>query len=730
MTTTRAVATTSRKTDADGRTEPQKLHAELMSWFRQELQRQAANRHQMGIDEDYYDSIQATEEETREMIDRGQFPVAWNEVKPTLDWLIGTERRARTDYKVIARNDDSKEAGDDARVKTKLLKYLEDVGRVTFERSHAFTKGLKGGVGWLEIGVRADPEQEPVYVRSESWRNILYDSLGERLDLEDSRYVFRFRHVDLDVAQAYFPDKAQALADVATASEEETYSKFYEGRRVTDFGPQGASLPDKYTYFDSSAWLNNPRQRVLMIECWHKKPFRQSTGQGMGTYDRTYMRMRCTIMTLDGIVADEWSPYKHNRFPFVPIWMYRRGKDNAPYGPVRPIRGAQDAVNKAMSKSIWESSANQLIIEKGAVDQKIMTLDELRDEASNPAGVMVLAEGGLTKMKLQSRDDRIQGHMAIIDQGVRSIRTTGGVTTENLGQESSATSGKAIGLKQDQGGIVTSELFDNLMLARQLEGEITISLLEQYYDQPKIFSIAGERGRYEYERVNIRNEQTGEVINDVTARATEFVIGEQAWRQTIQQAAFESMMELLGNLANIAPQAVLAMLANVLEMGDFPNKKTMVEQVRKALGQPDPDAPMTPEQQAEQLRKQSEEQRRVVLEMRKLEADLSLLEAKGESVSAEALSKRVRAMYEAMQAGQVVASVPNVAPVADEILRGSGYRDLQGTDPNIPKPQVSVAPAAAQVPPAVAVPSPDLRPSALDGVGRGVETPASDGVRT
>jgi len=99
--------------------------------------RQQANRYQMALDENYYDSIQWTPDEAAAVRPRGQNPIVYNEVKPTIDWLIGTEWRMRHDFKVLARNDRSKEASADAQVKTKLLKYLDDVNRASFERSLA-----------------------------------------------------------------------------------------------------------------------------------------------------------------------------------------------------------------------------------------------------------------------------------------------------------------------------------------------------------------------------------------------------------------------------------------------------------------------------------------------------------------------------------------------------------------------------------------------------------------
>jgi hypothetical protein len=296
-----------------------------------------------------------------------------------------------------------------------------------------------------------------------------------------------------------------------------------------------------------------------------------------------------------------------------------------------------------------------------------------------------------------------------------TIRNSAGVTAENRGLDSNAQSGKAVNLKQQQGETVTAELFDNLLMARQMEGEIVLSLCEQYQTEPKVFSVAGDRGKYEYERINKVDPETGERINDITARAANFVIGEQAWRQNLMQANFESMMELLGQMTTIAPEVVKAMLTSVLELADMPNKKSMLKDVRQALGQPDPDEPPTAEQMAQQQRAQTLEQARFDAEIAALKADVVEAQKRGEKMDADAVEKRVRAIYQAMQAAQVLATVPQVAPSGDEILRSAGHHDAGGEDPNL------VAPSQ----PAPALP--ELQQA--DGIAAGIETQRADGVR-
>lgn len=703
-------ATTGRKKLPTSQSEKDK-HSRLMSWFHQEMSRQAHNRYQMSLDEDYYDSIQWLPEEAAELKARGQNPTVYNEIKPTIDWLIGVERRTRTDFNIIASSDDSPEADDDAKTKTKLLKYIAEANRLEFERSHAADDTFKAGLGWIEVGINPDPEDEPIYVRAESWRNMLYDSLGPRRDLEDSRYLFRFRMVDLDIAIAYFPDKEQQLRASCVSRDADHYMEWWNGRPVDeqmDFMP----MPGKFAMYDSDSWLNNTRERVMLIEAWYKEPTKETRG-GTSALDRTRMKMRCTIMTEKSIVLDVASPYKHNKFPFVPCWAYRRKKDNAPYGPIRPVRGPQDALNKRMSKALHVLSTNQVIAEVGAFDAESMTAQEVRDELRAPDGFAVLAKGGLDKIKTHRENDVAQGHLKLAEADQAIIRNASGISSENLGRDTNITAGIALKQKAEQGGQLTAELFDNLLFARQLEGELTLSLIEQYYTEPKVFSVTGERNKRDFTKINQTDQQTGEKLNDVTARKAQFIIGEQAWKQSLQQAASESLMQMMTQIAPSAPQLVMGLLDVWAEMADLPNKRLVLQRIRQITGQNDPDEPQSPEQQQAKAEQQALAQKQQQAQMAQLDADIATAQATGSNLDAKSLKSTIEALYVAMQAAQVVTAAPQVAPVADELLKSSGFKDHNGGQP--------IDPAAV---PAQAMPQqPVLDPQLGDGAQAGIETP-------
>lgn len=694
----------------------------LKGWRDQELARQASNRFQMALDEDFYDGLQWSPDEAAELLRRGQAPVVYNQIKPTIDWLLGTERRMRTDYKIVptGKGQDDLEM---AQAKTKLVKYIQEQNRANFRRSAAFEEAVKAGVGWREVGVRADPEDEPIYVGSESWRNILYDSLSTEPDYSDARYLFRLKVVDTDIAIAYFPKKEEQIKQAAESTLRQGGFDWWFGRRLSDLDDDPTlTLPSRFSQFDAAAWIFNPRERVTLYECWYFEPTVETTRLGAGTFDRIRMKLRCAVFTDSAILVDGESPYKHNKVPFSPVWCYRRKRDNAPYGVIRNIRGPQEALNKRQSKALWAISVNQATIEKSAIDNASMDLEEIREEVSAPDGIVVLADGGSAKFRREKNLDVAQANLAMAERDQIAIREVGGVTSENLGRDTNLVSGIALERKQQQGQQVTAQLFDNLRLADQMAGEQMLALAEQYYTEPKVFRVTGERSKHEFVEINSVDETTGQVINPISAFKSQFIIDEQDYRASLRQAMFESLMDLLAKIAAINPQFAANALDVVLEYSDVPGRDTIIKRIRDLNGQRDPESPMTPEEEQQKAAQQQMTAETDKLNLDLLRAKVAELQGKAKKMDVDGVLQGITALYTALQAGQVVATVPGVAPVADEIAKSAGFKDAAGIDPNIPQmnvPQVTPASIAQGG-------APTLMQS--DGAAQGIQTAAADGV--
>lgn len=667
-------------------------HILLTGMYEQELDRQTDNRTEMAIDEDFYDNIQWSEAEAQELRERGQDPLVYNVISASVNWVIGTEKRGRTDFKILPRRS---EASQPAERKSQLLKYLSDVNKSPFHKSRAFEDSTKVGLGWIETGYSKDGDGEPIYERYESWRNLLWDSAATEKDLSDARYMFRTKWVDLDIAIAMIPGRDGILR--SAAGDIDRYGLDRMGDEAMDSLEEARELNTS----SRSNYGGFGRQRVRLIEAWVRMPAKVKKLQGRETenefdgtiYDeyspvhqellesgesilieRQSMRMHVAIFCSTGMLYVGESPYRHNGFPFTPIWCYRRGRDAMPYGMIRGMRDLQVDVNKRASKALHILSTNKTIMDEGAVDD----VDAYLEEASRSDAVIVKKAGKF--LEIGADRDLAPAHIELMSRSISMIQQQSGVTDENMGRQTNATSGIAIGRRQEQGAMATAGLFDNLRYADQIRGEKLLSMVEQFMDKRKQFRITNMRGVPEFITIN-----DGLPENDIARTKADFVIAEEDWRSTMRQAAVEQLLEVMTQLAPGAPQIVMVMIDLIVESMDIPNREEIVKRIRQVTGMKDPDqTEPTPEDVAKEqaaMQQAAMQQAMVQAELEGKQADAAKKQA--EAVKAQAgaqqilaamAGQNVESQVAALNAALVMIGTPAAAPVADIVLHEAGFK--------------------------------------------------------
>ncbi len=632
---------------------------QLLEWYYYEKERQSLNRLDMAMDCDFYDNLQWDPEDAAVLRERGQMPLVYNEVAPMVDWLIGTERRTRVDWRVLPRAEDDVELAD---TKTKVLKYVSDLNRVQFLRSRAFADAVKAGVGWMDDGVRDDPTADILYSKYEDWRCVLWDSNAYEHDLSDARYLFRWRWVDEDVALLMFPDRADAIRQAVEEGTHLTTDGWEEETWYTAHDLH--SVKTGMLYAAGVGQLADARRRrVKLIEAQYRKPARvkivedgplrgaifnpadralaDTVGRsGSMIVDKLMMRVHIAVFTETRLLGLGPSPYRHNRFSLTPIWCYRRSRDRLPYGAIRRVRDIQQDINKRASKALFMLNSNQILAEEGATED----WESLRDEADRPDGVVVYRAG--RKLEIRRDTDAATGQIQMMELAMRGIQRSGGVADENMGRQTNAVSGKAIEARQLQGSVVTTEPFDNLRLATQVQGEKQLSLVEQWYTQEKVIRLTGAKGALEWTRINqpeLQPDGSVRWINDVTASMADFVVSEQDYAGTLRQVMFENLNNLA---ARLPPEVSLRVLTIAMEFSDLPNKDEIAEQIRKITGDRDTSKPMTPEEEAAAQEQAAAQTEAMQLQREAARAALAEQQAKVREINARAakLEAEVTAM--------------------------------------------------------------------------------------
>ncbi|WP_316205747.1 hypothetical protein [Bradyrhizobium sp. SZCCHNS1012] len=683
--------------DLDGE-QMMNLHATLLALYRRELDRQWENRVEQQIDEDFYDNIQWDEKDADELRERGQLPLVYNVLSTAINWVTGTEKRSRMDYKILPRR---KEDEKPAERKTALMKYLSDVNRSPFNRSRAFEDTVKVGIGWLECGVEEGDGADPVYDRYESWRNMLWDSAATELTLEDARFICRAKWVDADILKAIFTKRASLIDE--SVDHENIYASGIEadGDEAMDSieiaRDQGGSLRD-----DIDGYY---RPRVRAIEMWFRKPtsvHKMIGGVFAGDiYDfsdahdeevrsgrariekRATMRMYVAIFTANGMLYCGESPYRHNRFPFTPIWAYRRGRDGMPYGMIRGLRDIQTDINKRASKALHILSSNKVIMDEGALPDDV-SLEEFADEVARPDAILVKKTG--KELKIDVDRELAAPHLELMSRSIQMIQQQSGITDELMGRHTNATSGIAIQRRQDQGSTTTTNIFDRLRLANACHGEKQLSLIEQFYTEQKDFRITNMRGTPQYVTAN-----SGLPEDDITRSKADFIISESDWHASLRQAAAESLLE---SLKVLPPQVALAMIDLVVENMDLPNREEIVKRIRAATGLNDPDqTEPTPEQvQAAQAKAKAEQMQAQMMQAELATKVSNALKAKAQAelyggqlqklladirlTLANAVNANTAAQGQAIDAAIKMLAAPPAAPIADHLLIEAGFEPV------------------------------------------------------
>lgn len=674
-----------------------------MSWRRQARTAQASNRIEMAMDEDFYDAIQYDETDLKILNDRDQAPLVFNVIKNTVNWILGTERKSRLDYRVLPRTKRF-DGANTAKTKTKLIKYVQDVNMGEFVRSAAFAECIKAGVGWIETGARRTGD-EPLFMNQERWRNMWFDHLGTRIDCLDWRYVIREKWADLDVAQGLFPERAEALRVLS-----EAVNSLYP------YHPDDIAITDEASEFDLEqdldAMFGGPfegsRPRVKFIEMEYRMPanvkimrmrdndtpfgvldgkiFRPNNEDhrylvhgGYFTLDDAFMMTVRRAMWAGALyLQDVLSPYDYNRFSFIPLFCYRRARDNMPYGVIRDLRDPQSDLNKRRARSLFLLSAKQLLYERSAVSDP----KKVHEELQRPDALIEFEDGALSsgKVKVEGSTDLAMGHVELARDDERFINSISGVTDPNLGQAKKDLSGKAIINLQNQGLTSSGVFFDNYYLGFQMIGENILCLIEQFYDTEKEVLITGDQVKDEFIDINQWDEEKRTIRNSIIATKARFIVGKQDFRESIRMAMFEMLSELVQNLSQTMPEVALSLLDLVVEyMDDLPNKDEMVARIRKINKQSAPEDELTPEQREEQkvAKEQDAQQQAQAAAMQQALAQLEMAikQAEAENKVSQALKNRVDAQMKklegflkALEVAGALSGTPALAEAADQLM--------------------------------------------------------------
>ena len=678
-----------------------------------EIEEQPHWRHTADKEMDYADGNQLETELLNRMKAIGIPPAVEDMIGPALQSVEGFELQTRTDWRVKANGDTGSD--DVADALNFKLNQAERLSKADKACSDAFRPQIGCGIGWVEVKREQDPFKYPYRCVKVHRNEIHWDFKAVETDLSDARWLRRTRWIHPKRLMSAFPEHKELIETVGRYG-----GSWWQEAGVLDGGSntglQNAWLDARSYTVSEQYWYNPTSKEINIAELWYRRWVRVpvlkfSDGRAV-EYDANNMvhdlaiyqgiarvehanisKVRRSYWLGPHCLFDGPTPYSHHYFPYVPFWGAREDNTNIPYGFVRRMKFSQDSINSGISKLRWGMSVTRVERTKGAVD---MTDEQLRRQIARPDADIVLNANHMAKPGARfevKRDFELsQQHFQLINDNRAAIERVSNITSGFQGKKGNATSGKQEQLQIEQSNQTLMKIMDNFREARTLIGEMLLSMIvEDMGDREQTVIIEGDAVR-EDRTVVINKPEIDEmgypyVSNDVQRIRLKVVLDDVPSSTTFREQQLNALSEITKSLS---AEIQTAVLPYVMALTDIPFKKDIIESIRQATQAP------TPEQVEQQIKEAVDKalaDAGIDLKRRELELKERKAVSEIKEIDARSVQIGVQAAYSAMQGGSQVAMIPQIAPIADEIMKGAGYQrpNPMGDDPNFPTAEQTAA---------------------------------------
>lgn len=672
-----------------------------------EIEEQPSWRSTADKEMDYADGNQLASDLLQRQRALGIPPAVEDLVGPALLSIQGYETATRTDWRVTPDGDvGGQDVADALNYK---LNQAERHSRADRACSDAFRPQIGIGLGWVEVKRESDPFKFSQRCTAVHRNEIHWDFAALEDDLSDARWLRRQRWLRPDRIVRVFPQYAELIKAIGRHGaswwmDEPIGSN--DGGNST--GLNNAWAEARAWTVQEERWYNPTAKEVCLAEVWYRRWVDVgviTTPDGrVVEYDPANMmhavalasgRAEYSLAVVARVRRSYWlgphrlhdgpTPYSHRHFPYVPFWGFREDSTRVPYGYVRSMIYPQDSLNSGISKLRWGMASVRTERTKGAV---AMTDAQFRQQVARVDADIVLdadhfRENPGARFEVKRDFQLNQQQFQMMQDNRASIQRVSAVTSGFMGKEGNATSGRQEQMQIEQSNQSLARMMDNFRAGRTMVGELLLSMIvEDLGSEQATIIIEGDAVRKDRAVVINKPEQDpagyAYLSNDLQRTRLKVALEDVPSTASYRGQQLSALSEAVKSLPAQYQAAVLPYLVSLM---DVPFKRDVVEAVRAAGEQESPEA----------IEKRIQERVRQELSNAGLEVKLrevAIKEKRSESeiaeIQARAVQIGVQAAYAAMQAGAQVAQMPMIAPIADEIMKGAGYQQKQGDDPNFP----------------------------------------------
>ncbi len=687
--------------------------------FLDEIEEQPRWRSTADKEMDYADGNQLDSDLLQRQRALGIPPAVEDLIGPALLSIQGYEATIRSDWRVTP---DGGTGGQDvADALNYKLNQAERESKADRACSDAFRPQIGVGLGWVEVKRESDPFRYPYRCVAVHRNEIHWDTAAQEPDLSDARFLRRQRWLSPKRIALVFKQHKELIEQVGRNGAS------WWAEEAIEIADGGSSTGLHNAWADARAWTvsedrwyNPTNKQVCLVELWYRRwvevgVIRTPDGRVV-EYDENNLAHNVALASgraqfSQAIVArvrrsywlgphclhDGPSPYSHRHFPYVPFWGFKEDSTGVPYGYVRGMIFPQDSLNSGISKLRWGMSAVRTERTKGAVD---MTDAQFRSQVARVDADIILNAEHMAKQGARfdvKRDFTLNNQQfQLINDSRSAIQRVSAVTSGFMGKEGTARSGLQEQTQVEQSNQSLARIMDNFRAGRSMVGELLLALIvEDMGTNEQTIIIEGDAVREDRTVVINKPEfdpATGfsYLSNDLQRTRLKVALEDVPSTKSYRGQQLNALSEAVKSLP---PQYQAAVLPFLVSLMDVPFKRDVVEAIRAASAQ---ESPEEVEKRIEQAVKDALAKSDMEVKLR----EVAILEKKSEGeirkLLAEAVQIGVQTAYSAMQGGVQVATMPQIAPIADAIMQGAGYQlpSPGGDDPNFPQPAgVPAAPA-------------------------------------
>ncbi len=655
---------------------------------------------------DYADGNQLDGELLKKQRELGLAPAVENLIGPALRAIQGYEQSVRTDWRVTPNGEvGGQDVADALNYK---LNQAERNSKADKACSDAFETQIKCGLGWVEVSRDTDPFRYQYRCRKTHRNEIHWDMNAVEADLSDARWLRRAKWLRPERIALSFPEHKKLIMALGRQGADWYNVPNFDGGSST--GLQNAWAQGRANTLQEERWYNTTSKELCVFEVWYRRwesvPVIKTPDGRVVEYDEdnenhvmavaagmtkpimaTVTRMRRAYWLGPHLLHDAPSPYQHSHFPYVPFWGFREDATGIPYGYVRDMKYPQDSLNSALSKLRWGMSVTRTERTKGAV---AMTDSQLRRMAARPDADIVLDHEHMAKPGARFeiiRDYNLTDqHYQMLGENRESINRTSGITPSFQGGKGNAQSGYQEQQQIEQSNQSLADMMDGFREGRKQVGELLLSMIiEDLGNEPQTVVITGDavtQDRTVVINAPERDPETGQTYLSNDVQKTRLMVALEDVPSTNSYRG--QQLNALSELGKSLPPAYQEVITPyMIALTDVPNKENIIEDMKAAKQQ------ATPEQIEEQIQQAVKDALvKAANDIKMRELEIKELKAASEirNLEAKAVQTGVSSAYSAMQGGAQIAQMPQIAPIADEIMQSAGYQrpNPVGQDPNYP----------------------------------------------